>query len=280
MTKFRDILGVKADADKDAIKVAYRRMAQKYHPDRNPDDPKAEAKFKEGKEAYEGLNEGFETKEQRDRAKNPGAYQRGGSPNPREDLSDLFKHFRDNFRGANTEDFTGHSSYQSTLNELSIPVELMFTGGDVHFQTMDRTVQDGRLIIRPSRHTINIPPKSKVGQRIDFTINGKKKTGVLFPESSGKYTVDGLDLGMRHPIDVLDLIVGTKIKVSHLNGKTLRVTIKPVSSHDSLIRLKGKGLEDTFGMYGDFFLQLIPTVPIFDEAQRKILEAALKKIRK
>jgi DnaJ-class molecular chaperone len=276
MTKFRDILGVTADADKDDIKKAYRKMAQKYHPDRNPDDPKAEEKFKEGKEAYEGLNEGFETKEQRDRAKNPGAYQGGGHPDPREDLSDLFRHFRDNFRGVNT----GHSSYQSTLSELTIPVELMFSGGDIQFQTMDKTVRDGRLIIRPSRHTITIPPKSKVGQRIDFTINGKKKTGVIFPESSGKYTVDGLDLGMRHPIDVLDLIVGTKIKVSHPNGKTLKVTIKPISSHDSLIRLKGKGLEDTFGMYGDFFLQLVPTVPVFDESQRKILEAALKKIRK
>ena len=279
MAKFRDILGVKADASKDDIKKAYRKMAQKYHPDRNPDDPKAEAKFKEGKEAYEGLNEGFETKEQRDQAKNPGAYQGyqgGGHPDPREDLADLFRHIRDNVGGFST----GHTSYQSTLNELTIPIELMFAGGDVQFQTMDRTVRDGRMIIRPSRHTITIPPKSKVGQRIDFTINGQKKTGVIFPESSGKYTVDGLDLGIRYPIDVLDLIVGTKITVSHPNGKTLKVTIKPVARHDSLIRLKGKGLEDTFGIYGDFFLQLIPTVPVFDEAQRKILEGALKKIRK
>jgi len=275
MVNFRKILGVKTDANKDDIKKAYRKLAMKYHPDRNPDDPTAEDKFKEAKEAYEGLNEGFETKEQRDRVKNPGGQQ---TRQPRaEDLSDLFKHFQRNFGG-----FGGfeNSSFKSTLNELSIPVEIMFSGGNVQFQTMSRTVLDGRMIIRPSRHTLTIKPKSKVGQRIDFDVDGEKKTGVLLPESSGKYTVDGLDLGIRQTIDILDLLVGTKIDVPHPNGKTLKVTIKPISSHDSLIRLKGKGMEDTYGMYGDFFLQLVPTVPVLDSNQRNILENALKKIRK
>jgi molecular chaperone DnaJ len=52
---FYDILGVNRDASDDDIKKAYRKLAMKYHPDRNPDNPKAEEHFKEVKEAYEIL---------------------------------------------------------------------------------------------------------------------------------------------------------------------------------------------------------------------------------
>ena len=52
---YYETLGVERDADAAAIKKAYRRIAMKYHPDRNPDDPKAEDKFKDASEAYEIL---------------------------------------------------------------------------------------------------------------------------------------------------------------------------------------------------------------------------------
>ena len=55
---FYDILGVNRDANDDEIKKAYRKLAMKYHPDRNPDNPKAEEHFKEAKEAYEILSDG------------------------------------------------------------------------------------------------------------------------------------------------------------------------------------------------------------------------------
>ncbi len=51
------ILGVSKSASKDELKKAYRKLAMKYHPDRNPDNKEAEAKFKEAKEAYEILND-------------------------------------------------------------------------------------------------------------------------------------------------------------------------------------------------------------------------------
>ncbi|MEM9257141.1 MAG: molecular chaperone DnaJ [Pseudomonadota bacterium] len=55
---YYDILGVGKSADEGEIKKAYRRVAMKYHPDRNPDDPDAEDKFKEATEAYEVLTDG------------------------------------------------------------------------------------------------------------------------------------------------------------------------------------------------------------------------------
>ncbi len=54
---FYDVLGVSRTASGDEIKKAYRRLAMKYHPDRNKDDADAESKFKEAKEAYEALSD-------------------------------------------------------------------------------------------------------------------------------------------------------------------------------------------------------------------------------
>ena len=54
---YYEVLGVNRDASDDEIKKAYRKLAMKYHPDRNPDTPKAEESFKEAKEAYEILSD-------------------------------------------------------------------------------------------------------------------------------------------------------------------------------------------------------------------------------
>ena len=55
---YYEVLGVNRDASDDDLKKAYRRLAMKYHPDRNPDDADAESKFKEASEAYEILGDG------------------------------------------------------------------------------------------------------------------------------------------------------------------------------------------------------------------------------
>src|SRR5471032_2711497 len=54
---YYEVLGVNRDASDDEIKKAYRKLAMKWHPDRNPDNPKAEEHFKEAKEAYEVLTD-------------------------------------------------------------------------------------------------------------------------------------------------------------------------------------------------------------------------------
>ena len=72
MTDYYKILGVSEDADVKEIKTKYRKLAMKYHPDRNPDDKKAEEMFKAISEAYEILGDENKRKEYDEKRKNKG----------------------------------------------------------------------------------------------------------------------------------------------------------------------------------------------------------------
>lgn len=98
---YYEVLGVERTADAEEIKRAYRRMAMKYHPDRNPGDTDAETKFKEAAEAYEVLaDEG--KKKIYDQYGHEGL-RRGGGPAThdfsRMDVTDIFSMFEDIFAG-------------------------------------------------------------------------------------------------------------------------------------------------------------------------------------
>ena len=95
---YYEVLGVSKNADEAEIKKAYRKLALKYHPDKNPDDASAEEKFKEAAEAYEVLSNA-EKKAQYDRfghAGMGGASGFGGGMN----MDDIFSQFGDIFGGA------------------------------------------------------------------------------------------------------------------------------------------------------------------------------------
>ena len=92
---YYEILGVAQDAKPDEVKRAYRRMALKYHPDRNPGDAEAEKKFKEAAEAYEVLSDP-EKRRQYDQFGKAGL--RGNyAPHDYSDLSSIFSQFSDVF---------------------------------------------------------------------------------------------------------------------------------------------------------------------------------------
>ncbi len=96
---FYEVLGVSKNATADEIKKAYRKVAMKYHPDKNPDDKEAEAKFKEAAEAYEVLSdEDKKSKYDRyghDGLKGMGGF--GGGASGGMNMDDIFSNFGDIF---------------------------------------------------------------------------------------------------------------------------------------------------------------------------------------
>ncbi|MEQ9616412.1 MAG: molecular chaperone DnaJ [Phycisphaerales bacterium] len=99
---YYEILGVTKSSDGDEIKRAYRRLAMKYHPDRNPGDAEAEAKFKECAEAYEVLSD-EQKKTIYDQYGHEGLRGRGataGHDFNRMNVEDIFSMFNDIFGGA------------------------------------------------------------------------------------------------------------------------------------------------------------------------------------
>jgi molecular chaperone DnaJ len=92
---YYEVLGVEKSADKDEIKKAYRKLAMKWHPDRNPDNKAAEEKFKEAAEAYEVLHDD----EKRQRYDQFGHAGMGGQEVHFSNAEDIFSHFGDIFGG-------------------------------------------------------------------------------------------------------------------------------------------------------------------------------------
>ena len=102
---YYDILGVSKSASADEIKKAYRKLAIKYHPDKNPDDKAAEDKFKEAAEAYEVLSNA-EKKQRYDQFGHAGAGQGGfGGGAGNMNMEDIFSQFGDIFGGGGGSPF-------------------------------------------------------------------------------------------------------------------------------------------------------------------------------
>jgi molecular chaperone DnaJ len=102
---FYEILGVQRNADEGELKKAYRQMALKYHPDKNPGNKEAEEKFKEAAEAYEVLSNP-EKRQRYDQFGHQGMGGNGGfSGSGHMNMDDIFSHFGDIFGG--------HSPFES-----------------------------------------------------------------------------------------------------------------------------------------------------------------------
>lgn len=103
---YYEVLGVAKNASPEEIKKAYRKLAIQYHPDKNPDNPEAEEKFKEAAEAYEVLSNA-EKKARYDQFGHQGLGGNGGFSGGGMNMEDIFSQFGDIFGGGGFESFFG-----------------------------------------------------------------------------------------------------------------------------------------------------------------------------
>ena len=154
---YYEVLGVARDADAKAIKSAYRKLAMQYHPDRNPGDAEAEAKFKEVGEAYAILSDD-DKRAAYDRMGHaafqnggPGAGGFGGGQGPfgSADFADIFEQvFGDAFGGARRRGRSGPARGADLRFDMEVTLEEAFHGKDAEIRvpttvTCDRCEGDG-----------------------------------------------------------------------------------------------------------------------------------------
>ena len=130
---YYEILGVDRGADKAVIKKAYRKVAIKYHPDKNPDNPGAEDQFKEAAEAYEILSD--ENKKARydqyghDGMRGGGGFGGGGGHGM--DMNDIFSQFGDIFGGGGGGGFGGGGGRRAQRKGTNLRIKLKMTLEDI-----------------------------------------------------------------------------------------------------------------------------------------------------
>ncbi len=314
MTKdYYEVLGVPKDADDKAIKSAYRRLARKFHPDVNPGNASAEAKFKEVGEAYAVLSDP-EKRSQYDRFGSnwenahgfAGSGDFGGFGQEGEvDLGSLFG----NLFGFGGDPFNRAHQVPPRDVERVLDVTLdeidSGTKRTLTFQTEDACQTcsgSGRVRMtggRPGpcpncRGTGTVPNMRKIvvtipagfeeGKKLRVPGGGAKgssgKSGDLFVTvrimPHPVFKRKGLDTEVEVPVPYTVAALGGQISVPtpRSSGK---MSIPPGTQSGQVFRLKGQGVSKTGGGHGDLLARVKITVPKkLTERQRKLLEELLE----
>ncbi len=253
---YYDVLGLAKTATEDEIKKAYRKLAMKYHPDRNP-GPEAEAKFKEMKEAYEALSSP-ETKATYDQ------YGHAGPSNPfthtahtthrPEDFEEIL---RTMFRGGGFE-FNERPAPKPTY-QINISLIDAFTGKNVK---VDSTT------------TVNIPSGVRSGTKL--YVNGKIFRVDVAPHHKFKRSND--DLLVDIEISAIEAMIGVDAVLEHLDSATLQFAIPAGIQPGQIVRLAGRGMKNPeYERTGDLLIRITVTVPKNLTDPEKV---ALKSVRR
>ncbi len=227
---YYDVLGVSKSASQDEIKKAYRKMAIKYHPDKNPDDKEAETKFKEAAEAYEILGDAQKRQKYDQFGHQAFGAGSGGFGGQGMSMDDIFSHFGDIFGGAfgggggGFGGFGGGGSRQRRGSNLRVRVKLTLEeiayGVEKKIKIKRSMAAEGLTF-----KTCGTCNGSGQVQRVQNTILGQMRTASVCPtcQGSGK-VVDKRPAGVGSDgLERKDETVSIKIPAGVVDGMQLRV---------------------------------------------------------
>ena len=273
---FYKILGVAKDAPEAEVKKSYRKLARQFHPDSNPGDAKAEAKFKEISEAFSVLSDGEQRKEyDAVRAMGGGARFTAGGQGQGGGFEDVFSNlfggggrgFPGGFGGgfdfgpAAGVDLTARTSIDFIDSIKGATIKLSLQGMEPLNVKVPAGVQDGQKIKLRGKGR----PSPNGGPSGDLIITVRVKPHPVF-------TRDGANLRVTVPVTFTEAALGANILVPTLGGEPVKLKIHPGIPNGRVLRIQGRGV-DSGNSRGDLLATIEVAVPShLSEKAKKALQ--------
>ncbi len=303
------ILGVSKSASPEEIKKSYRKLALKYHPDRNKGDKAAEAKFKEISEAYAVLSD-EEKKKQYDMFGAEGFQSRfsqedifrgfdfgsifkdfgvGGGGRTQDIFSQIFGggggakqyHFHSSGGpfGSSSGGFQGHpraAKGQDLIYELPLTLEELS-------RKTDKTISF-HVNGRQESVTVKVPAGIAGGKKLRLRGKGQPSPnggppGDLFIQikeiDHPVFRRENDDLHFRRPIKFSEAVLGSEIEIETIDKKQLKLKIPPGTQNNARFRVKGYGLPNMKGNgRGDVYAEITIQIPKkLDKKQKPLVKS-------
>ena len=302
---YYETLGVSKDSSAQDIKKAYRKLAMKYHPDKNKGDKAAEEKFKKISEAYAVLSDP-EKRKQFDTFGESGFQQRYSQEDIFQgfDIGDILKEFGlGGFSGGGFRSSGGAGSpFEGFFHQAGGPGRASarpqpVKGSDLTFELAvslndvlsgaEKTIslrKEGRI----ESVSVKVPKGIKAGQKLRLVGKGSPSpmggpAGNLYlvikEQPHPSFTRDGSNLITENRIPFSQACLGSEISITSLEGKELKVKVPAGIQQQSKLRLKGHGLPaGPKGGRGDIYVKIAIDIPkeLTDEQKELIQELADK----
>ena len=281
---YYQILGVNRNASTDEIRSAYRKLAMKYHPDRNPGDKQAEEHFKEINEAYQVLSDS----EKRARFDQVGsAYsnwqQRGGTPNDFDwsqwfggqpggggggtrvdygDVNDVFSEFFRSVFGGEPARRGGRGRAAPAYEQpVEISLKEAYEGTTRQLSTDNRRMQ------------VRIPPGVRTGSKVRVAGAGPQGMDLYLVVEVGdeeRFERRNNDLHTTATVDVFTAILGGQAEVQTITG-TVKLSIPPGTQPDQVFRIAGRGMPQLRKpeVKGDLYVRLKVQIPKYLSSKQR-----------